>query len=170
MIDWSAVRIEEEHVAALRLLAREPESWPSLQEKMPTDQAAAGYMQVIYAGCALALRRRFSPTYTVHDVVRYVAELRIELKEAGGDDFNPRIAEQVIRGILGDPSVQRLQATDDRMAVEDLQHSMVPQMNALFSVIGDGRSTDAETERFIQEAAGLARRWVEQKQAAASTG
>ncbi|MFG2248612.1 hypothetical protein [Spirillospora sp. NPDC048823] len=169
MIDWAAVTIEDDHVAALRLLLQDgPQAWERLQrQEMSTDQGAAAYMQMFHAVFTIAVRRKFAPTYTAHDIVRYTAKLRIELKEHGDDDVNPRIAENAIRGALGDPTLR----SDDRVeAIEDVQgleYLIAAQMVVLFDVLlAEEESDEGAAEEYVREALDLARRWVRERQAA----
>ncbi|MEU8802131.1 hypothetical protein [Spirillospora sp. NPDC048819] len=170
MIAWSAVEIGDDHVAALRLLLKEgPEAWERLhKEKMATDEAAAGYMQMFYAAFTIAVRRKFGRAYTIHQIVQYVARLRIEFRENDDSDFSPRIAENAIRAGLGDQSLQK---GDYPQAIEDVrgvQHLITAQTFVLFDVfLTEEESADGElVEEYVQEATELAQRWVREKQEA----
>ena len=50
---------------------------------------------------AAAARRRFSPTWTSADIVRFVAEFRGSSAEAA-ELLSPSAAENQVRGVLGD--------------------------------------------------------------------
>ncbi|MFG2085981.1 hypothetical protein [Spirillospora sp. NPDC048824] len=168
MIDWAAVKIEDDHVTALRLLLQDgPHAWERMQkQEMSTDQGAAAYMQMFHAAFAVAVRRKFTPTYTIHEIVRYTAKLRIELKEHGDDDFDPRIAENAIRGALGDPTLRsddRGEAIED---VQDLEHLISAQITVLFDVLlTEEESNEGVTEEYVREALDLAQQWVRVRQA-----
>lgn len=169
MIDWAAVEIDDDHVAALRLFLRDgPQTWEQLQkQRMTTDQGAAAYMQMFHAAFAVAVQRRFAPTHTIHDIVRYTANLRIELKGHGDDDFNPRLAENAIRGALGDPTLRSHDSVEVIENVKDLEHLVVAEMVVLFDVLlVEEESNEGAPEEYLQEAVDLARRWVRERQAA----
>lgn len=168
MIDWTAVEINDDHVAALRLLLEgDAAAWKRThKETMTTDQAAAPYMQMFYAAFTVAVRRKFGSTYAIHEIVRYVAKLRTELKEHGAEDFSPRIAESVIRGGLGDPSLQG-EAQARVEDVKDVERMLAAESLVLFDVLlTEKESGQGGVEEYVQEAADLARRWVREKQIA----
>lgn len=168
MIDWTAVEINGAHVTALRLLLEgDTSAWERVHEEtMTTDQAAAPYMQMFYAAFTVAVRRKFGPTYTTHEIVRYVAKLRTELKEHGAEDFSPRMAETAIRGSLGDPSLQG-EAQARVEDVKDVERLLAIESLVLFDVLlTEKDSGQGGVEEYVQEAADLARRWVREKQTA----
>ncbi|TMR03686.1 hypothetical protein ETD83_10175 [Actinomadura soli] len=167
MIDWSTVEIEDKHVTALRLLLREgPDAWQRLQdEAMMSDQAAAGYMQMFHAAFSVAVRRKFTPDHSVHEVVRYVAELRIELKKHSNEDLSPRIAENAIRGSLGNAALQKENEALVDEDIKNLEHLMTAESLVLFDVLlTEEKSGEGEVEAYVREATDLARRWVSEKQ------
>ena len=56
---------------------------------------------LVYGAFAAAARRRFSPTWTSADIVRFVAEFRGSSAEAA-ELLSPSAAENQLRGVLGD--------------------------------------------------------------------
>ena len=60
-----------------------------------------GYGRLVYAAFVMAVRRRFSPTWSTADVVRFVATARADLIK-DGVEIDPRSAEILIRRALGD--------------------------------------------------------------------
>src|SRR5262249_52359867 len=56
---------------------------------------------LVHAAFITAVRRKFSPTWNVADIIRFVAAARAERGE-GADDIDPRAAEHLIRRALGD--------------------------------------------------------------------
>lgn len=170
MIDWTAVEIGDRHVAALSLFLRDgPQAWEQLhKQEMTTNQGAAAYMQMFHAAFTVAVRRKFAPTYTIHEIVRYVAKLRIELKNLGDDDFNPRIAENSIRGALGDPTLKnwdKAKIVEDAKEVEQLINA---QSVVLFDVLlsEEEESGAGVVEEYVRESVDLAQRWVLERQTA----
>ncbi|MFI0405844.1 hypothetical protein [Actinomadura sp. 3N508] len=167
MIDWSVVEIGDEHIAALRLPLQEgPEAWQRLQKELTTsDQAAAGYVQMFHAAFYVAVRRKFAPRYSVHDVVRYVAELRIELKKYSDEDLSPRIAENAIRGSLGEATLQKENNPLVDGDEKNLEHLMAVELLVLFDVLlTEEKSGEGGVEDYVREATHLARRWVSERQ------
>lgn len=157
-MDWAVVEIGEEHVEALRAyLAGDTEAWHAIQSEMTTDETAAGYMSLIYAAFATAVRRKFSPTYTTPDIVRWVADLRIALGE-DGEQLNARVVENLIQDVLGDPASREHEGLNDPYAV-------VPAECATLSVlVGEAEFDGAGLEEFIADAAEFARDWVATRQ------
>jgi hypothetical protein len=56
---------------------------------------------LVYGAFAAAARRRFSPTWTSADIVRFVADFRVSSAEAA-ELLSPSAAENQLRGVLGD--------------------------------------------------------------------
>lgn len=168
MIDWAAVEIGDDQVAALRLFLQDgPQAWVQLRkQEMTTDQGAAPYMHMFQAAFAVAVGRRFPSRYTTHEIVRHVAKLRIELKAHGDDDFDPRIAENAIRTVLGDKSLSDDDKTDAIKDVTNLEHLVSAQTVIMFDVLfADEKSSEGQLQEFVQDTVELARRWVRERQA-----
>lgn len=167
MIDWMSVEINDDHIAALRLFLQDgPIAWEQLQQQeMATDESAAPYMQMFQAAFAVAVGRRFPSTYTIHEIVRYIAKLRIKRKEYSDDDFNPRVAENAIRTVLGDKSLSDEDKTDTIRDVTNLEHMVSAQTAILFDVLLAYENSSAGwLEEFVRDTVELARRWVRELQ------
>uniref|UniRef100_UPI0037C8B6B8 hypothetical protein n=1 Tax=Actinomadura sp. TaxID=1989 RepID=UPI0037C8B6B8 len=95
-MDYSLVEIREENILALRAFLLEgPQAWVPLQDEMQKDdETAAGYNALLFGAFEVAVRRRFAPTYTVGQIVRLVADLRMRLGE-DADVIDPLVAEDI---------------------------------------------------------------------------
>ncbi|WUH96970.1 hypothetical protein OHR68_25905 [Spirillospora sp. NBC_00431] len=159
MIDWSAVEIDDEHIAALRSLLQGD---PGASEKYASgtdDAAASGYTMVIYSAFAVAVRRRFSPKYTHAQLARYVADLRISLG-ADASQINPRVAESMMRAALGDETLK-----DHEPYGADLSTMVVAELAIL-----DDLAQGAELDDLLNEAADHAHRWLAAERAKQAAG
>ncbi|RFS82488.1 hypothetical protein D0T12_27205 [Actinomadura spongiicola] len=157
-MDWAAVKIDDDHAAALRaFLDGDVETWEDLYSRMTTDEAAAGYMSMIYAGFVVAVRRRFSPTYTTPEIVRWVADLRMTLGD-DGEQLNPRVTENLMRDVLGDPDLRSDDGIDDPYAVIPAQCAVLSELAA--EVVID----EATLEEFIKDSVDFAEQWVSARQ------
>jgi hypothetical protein len=94
--------VSGEQVAALRaFLALDSDQARRLTEQLVEAGRVEGYGELVYAAFVSTVRRRFSPTWTVSDIIRFVAATRAELLQ---DDIeiDPRTAEILVRRALGD--------------------------------------------------------------------
>jgi hypothetical protein len=106
--------VTSEYVAALRaLLTGDADAFDEMSARLQErDGPASGDAMAALQAAALTLaaRRRFASNYMTGDVVRFVGQVRIELR-AAGVDIDPRTAEQVLLGVLGSPGA--VQGLDD---------------------------------------------------------
>ncbi|TDB93820.1 hypothetical protein [Actinomadura sp. 7K534] len=154
-MDYSTVGVREENIVALRsFLLEGPDAWVPLQDKMQKDdETAAGYMSLLYGAFTLAVRRRFSPTYTVGDIVRFVADLRI----MAGEDalvINALAAEDLIRRAVGAPP-PRDGGPDDAETV------LPAQIFILLHLIAEADFDRAGLEQFIEETTAYTEQWLD---------
>ena len=157
MTDSSAAEVREEHIAALRLLlSGKPEA--AAQYEIPATDT--GYPMVVYSAFALAVRRRFSPTYTKAQVARYVADLRIFLDE-DAVQINPRVAENMVRAALGDETL-----TDRELQGADESAMVAVELSILTDLVHQARLDAAQLEEFLREAEHQAQGWLAAQQAA----
>ncbi|RKS73724.1 hypothetical protein BZB76_4427 [Actinomadura pelletieri DSM 43383] len=160
-MDWAAVEVGDEHAAALRAFVDgDIEAWESLHDRMTTDETAAGYMSMIYARFAVAVRHRFSPTYTTPEIVRWVADMRIALEE-DGEQLNPQVTENLIRSVLGDPDLRIGDELEDPYAVIPAECAVLSKLAAELV------TSETELEKFIRDSAEFAKQWVAAKQSQA---
>ncbi|WP_433462412.1 hypothetical protein [Spirillospora sp. CA-128828] len=155
MMDYSAVEISEQNVLALRsFLLEGPEAWVPLQDEIQKDdETAVGYMSLLYGAFNVAVHRRFSPTYTIGEIVRFVADLRIEAKEEA-DLINPLVAEDMIRRAINAPQLKS-DVPDDLTAV------MSAEVHILLYLIAEADYDRADLEQFIEETTTYARKWLD---------
>jgi hypothetical protein len=157
-MDYSLVKIREENILALRsFLLEGPEAWAPLQDQIQKDdETAAGYMSLLFGAFEVAVRRRFAPTYTVGQIVRLVADLRMRLSE-DADIINPIIAEDMIR-----------RAVDARPLKASVPNDLTATLNAeiyiLLYLVGEADFDRAGLEQFIDEATTYTEQWLAARQ------
>jgi hypothetical protein len=94
--------VSDDQVAALRaFLALEPYETERLTKQLVETDRLEGYGELVYAAFVAAVRRRFSPTWTVPDVIRFVGTARARLLN-DEIEIDPRTAEILMRRALGD--------------------------------------------------------------------
>jgi hypothetical protein len=106
-----AMTVTDEQVAALRaFLIHDVQTTTRLTSALG-DQGAIGYQRLAYAALSVAAVRRFSPSFTSADLVRYVASVRMSRIADGKEyDFDPADAENILRYSLGEPISRTLDA------------------------------------------------------------
>ncbi|MER7544082.1 hypothetical protein ABTW95_13855 [Spirillospora sp. NPDC127506] len=153
-MDFSAVKVKEENILALRsFLLEGPEAWAPLQEEMQRDdETAAGYMSLLFGAFEVAARRRFAPTYTVGQIVRLVADLRMRLGE-DADLINPLIAEDMLRRAVDAPPLKA-------GVPDDLTATLNAEVYILLYLIGEADFDRAGLEQFIEEVTAYTEQWL----------
>lgn len=138
--------ISDKQVASLRaFLAHEPSEFVHLTRPLMESTDAEGYGELVYAAFALTVRRRFSPSWTIPDVVRVVATIRARLLETEVD-VDPRAAETLIRRVLGDSVAGDF----------DDEAKSRAQIFVLAELVDDEELDDAALDAFLVEARALA--------------
>lgn len=155
------ITVSDIHVAALRtFLAEGPDVWTERYGERIKDETHSGYSFLIYYTFAEAARLKFSPTYTIPQVIRYVADLRLSLEE-DAHELDPRVAEGLIRYSLGDKTF----SGRPPFGVDEL--TMVrAELFLLVALISDAEFDDAELDKFIKDSAAIAREWAAIRQGA----
>lgn len=110
---WSEINVPvaDEQVAVLRtyLSARTNARYDEAVRMLGTltdSGRLVGFAELVYGTFAAAARRRFSPTWTSADIVRFVADFRSSSSEAARL-ISPSAAENQLRGVLGDIAAVR---------------------------------------------------------------
>lgn len=138
--------VGDQHVAALRaFLAMESDYFSGISGRLIKDGDVADYGGLVYAAFVTAVRRRFAPTWTVPQVVRFVGEMRVDLLR-DGIDIDPRTAEILVRRALGDGIDVRLEEEASARA----------QIFLLLVLIDDEGLDDAGLDAFLAQARSLA--------------
>jgi hypothetical protein len=107
-----------------------------------------GYGELVYAAFVTAARRKFSPTWTVADIIRFVANARAQ-RGGDADDINPRAAENLIR-----------RALDDHVADEvDQETKARTQILLLAALVEDQQLSDADLDEFLGTVHMLTSQW-----------
>lgn len=96
------------HKAALRASILDPDDFDArYADELDSDGNPLGFSMLLSFSAGTMVRRRFSTGCSWADVIRYVAALRISLDE-DAHELDARMAENVIRTFLGDPSLKAL--------------------------------------------------------------
>lgn len=157
-MDYSAVEIHEENILALRsFLLEGPQAWEPLRSKMQTDEAAAAYMSLLYGAFCVAVRRRFSPQYTIGEIIRFVADLRIAAEE-DVELVNALVTEDLIRRVMG-ASPPRDGGPDD---VATVLHA---QVFVLLYLVAEADFDRAGLEQFIEDVTAYTEEWLAARRA-----
>jgi hypothetical protein len=140
------------HLEALRtFLVKGPEEWLERYGEKIRDEDNTGYSHLVYCTFGEALRLRFSPTFTIPQVIRFVADLRITLEEYA-HELDPRVAESLIRYSLGDD------AFSGRPPFGEDEVTMIrAQLILLVALVSEEGLDEAELEKLIKDSAALAR-------------
>jgi hypothetical protein len=142
------VLISDEKVTSLRaFLANDPDDDMGLARLRVESGDVDGYGELLYAAFVMAVQRRFAPTWTVPEVIQFVATVRADLLQ-DGIDIDPRTAETLIRRALGNGIASRL---EERVSVQ-------AQIFLLGRLIDDEELDGAELDAFLAEARSLANR------------
>jgi hypothetical protein len=137
--------VTDEQVTTLRaFLALDP-----LYERLTRELAASGRWQafgeLVYSAFVTAVRRRFAPTWTSAQIVRFTAQARNGMRTAGVD-LDPRATETLIRQALGDRVVSEH---------DDHTHAQV-MLFVLGELISEEHLDEAGLDAFLAEARALA--------------
>ncbi|MGW3773670.1 hypothetical protein [Actinomadura verrucosospora] len=164
-MDYSAVRIGEENILALRsFLLEGPEAWVPLQDEMQVDdETAAGYMSLLFCAFEVALRRKFAPTYIVGQLVRFVADVRITADE-DANLIDPIIAEDMVRRAVDAPPLKET-------VPDDVTATLRAQVFILLYLVAEMDLDRAGLEQFIDEVTSYTGEWLAARrdEASAST-
>jgi hypothetical protein len=141
--------LSDEHVASLRgFLAFEPDEGVRLTGQLAQTGDLQSYGVLIYAAFVTAVRRRFSPTWTVPEVIGFVASVRARL--LGDVEIAPRAAELLMRRALGDSVTGDL---DDETKAR-------AQVFVLAELIADEQLDASGLDQFMSQARALADRLI----------
>ncbi|MFG2091149.1 hypothetical protein [Spirillospora sp. NPDC048824] len=156
VVDCTGVEVRGEHTAALRsLLKGEPNAWEPFQVA-ETEKEAIAYTVMLYGAFRVAVWRKFSPTYSAPDVIRFVADMRIGY---GRDvsPIHPRVAEQLILEALGNPAAESYVPPDAETAIG-------AEAAILDTLLHEANLDEGGLEEFIKDSADFAREWIAARQ------
>ncbi|MES9539925.1 MULTISPECIES: hypothetical protein [unclassified Actinomadura] len=163
MTNFLEIQITEENILALRsFLLEGPEAWVPLKDKIQANnKTAAGHMSLLYGAFCVAVRRKFSPAYTVDEIVQLVAEVRVKAQEDAGL-INVPLAEDMVRAAVGAPTLH-IGGADDLRAV------LYAEVFILLYLIAEMDLDRAGLEQFIEEVTAYTEQWLAARRAEAST-
>ncbi|GAA4225655.1 hypothetical protein GCM10022254_08010 [Actinomadura meridiana] len=113
-----------------------------------------GHLQLYSAAFTKAAQRRFSPTYSVSQLIRYVADLRRHLGD-NANKLNPKVAENLLRYAVGDETFSE----DPPFGVSQ-QLLIREEISLLIALYVDMELDEAEAEEFIKDSVELANHWT----------
>jgi hypothetical protein len=136
------MRVTDEQVAALRaLLALDSPEAERLTGRLIDNEDLDGYGGLAYAAFVIATRRRFSPAWSLPELIRFVAAVRVDLAQ-DDVDIDPHAAEVALR-----------RALDERLAAEPSQEAMArAQFFLLQEMVLEARLDDVELDEFLKSA------------------
>ncbi|TDC75078.1 hypothetical protein [Actinomadura sp. 7K507] len=148
------VTVTDLHVSALRAFILEgPDAWEGEQAEKLNDETGLGLSLLIHYSFTAAARHIFARSFSLSQVIRYVADVRLAL----GDDalqLNPRVAEQLIRSALGDKML-----TDISHLNEDQVTKTRAKLLLLVALMTDAELGESGVDELINEAAENARKF-----------
>jgi hypothetical protein len=148
--------LTDDHVAALRaMLTENLDEYERVTERMVRTNATDGFNVLIAAAFHRAIIDRFKNGYTSVDIIRFVADERTRFDDSHGD-FDPRVAEQLIRAALGDGSAEGM----------DEEAKARAQFTLLMGLVDDAQLDDAGLDKFMTEVLKIADATVSQFQVA----
>lgn len=118
-----------------------------VRTELATSGTAEGFAELVYAAFVIAARRRFSPTWTHPDVIRFVTQVRALLSEHP-DVLDPYAAEHQLRSALGEKLTSHPPAKDRASA----------QVILLDALVQSADLADTELSDLLNQARGLADR------------
>jgi hypothetical protein len=141
--------VADDQVAALRAyLAGDADEWERLHQQLIESSGPNQYSEFVYAAFVTAVRRRFSPTWTRPDVIRFVAAVRAQLSE-DAHVLDPKTAENLIRRALDDVVIDNAEQEAKARA----------QLLLLAALIEDEQLDGAELDQFLGTVRTLTGQW-----------
>ncbi|MBB4776214.1 hypothetical protein F4557_004632 [Actinomadura catellatispora] len=108
MANKRSTSLEDVSKKALRIHILDPDEWESKYvSKIEDASLHPEYGALILSTLQIAVIDKFSPAPSLGDVIRYVADLRLQLGEHAGM-LNPLLAEKAIRSLLGDDALKEV--------------------------------------------------------------
>jgi hypothetical protein len=115
-----------------------------LRARLTEGGELGGFSELVYMAFVLAMRRRFAPTWTRAEIVRYLGSIRTT--GSSGGDIDPLAAETLIRRALG----------DDVPLAGDTEQQAAAQAILLLCVIADLELNASDVDLLVSEARKLA--------------
>lgn len=139
-------------MGAMRALIIEgPEAWEGAHAEELKDETDFGLSLLLHYLFTAATQRVFAPSFSLSEVIRYVADVRLKLEE-NASQLNPRVAERLIRSALGDGALPDNSRPDD-----DQITNTRAKLLLLAAMTQDAALDESEIDDLINEAAENAR-------------
>jgi hypothetical protein len=142
--------VTDAQVAALRaFLVHDPDATARLTTKLG-DDGIDGYLYLAEAALSVVAGWRFSPRFTITDLVRYVASVRIwRTADGAGYDLDPAAAENVLLYFLGSTDV----------GLPDSGVRLRTVVALLDALAASELSSESDVDALLTEARELADQW-----------
>ncbi|GAA4232753.1 hypothetical protein GCM10022254_33530 [Actinomadura meridiana] len=160
MIDLSELVLGDGHIDLLRHLLSEDDDEPGQYDEPTAPNDIVIHNLMGYSAFVVAVLRKFSPTFSVSEIIQYVSDLRKSLIGDESLQVNPRVAEGLIRDVLQDKTFKDTPpfgADNETMA----KTSFVILLDLVQNLQLDGPGL----EEFLRESVDYARRWLVAQQA-----
>lgn len=146
-----AIAVTDEQVAALRAFLMHDVQATTRITSALGNRGITGYQRLADAALSVAVVRRFSPSFTNADLVRYIASVRVSRIADGKEyDFDPAAGENVLRYSLGQVIPRTPDPTERFRAVI-----------ALLDALADSElSSEEDVDDLLAEARELAGTWT----------
>ncbi|TDC38731.1 hypothetical protein E1281_39025 [Actinomadura sp. KC345] len=152
--------MNDQHVTALRsFLLDDYEVWSQKIENLIASDNAENYGILIHAAFTRAAYRKFSPSWSLPDVIRFVGEVRSSVG-ADAREIDALVAEKLLRQSIGDESVKA-----DELAGVDVQTIATAESTLLLAMVHDADLDEVGVEEFIKDATMHANKWLAAREA-----
>lgn len=148
LTDTSPVAISDLHMMALRSFIMDgPDAWEGEYTEKLASEAGLGFSLLLHCSLAAAARRIFAPAYSISQVIRYVADVRVALED-DAHQLNPRVTENLLRSALGDEKASEIPP----FGVDETAKTHA-ELLLLVALITDAGLDESGVDELINEAA-----------------
>jgi hypothetical protein len=150
--------VSDRHIAALHsFLTDDYEVWLQTHQQLIDSDDAEGYGVLVHAAFTRAAFRKFSPSWSLPDVIQFVGDVRAKVAPYA-HEIDALIAENLLRQAIGDESL-----ATDALSNVDVQAVATAEGILLQAMIYDAGLDGVELEDFIKDATMHANNWLAQR-------
>ena len=147
--------VTDEHIAVLRsFLVDDYQVWYQRTEQLLASGNAENYGLLIHAAFTRAAYRKFSPSWSLPDVIQFVGKVRSNLG-SNAHSIDAVAAEKLLRQSIGDESL-----SPKELASLDIETVAVVEGFLLQVMVREFNLDEAGLEEFINDAALHANKWL----------
>lgn len=152
--------VSDQHVAALRsFLADGYEVWLHNHQELINSGNAEGYGLLVHAAFTRAAFRKFSPSWSLPDVIRFIGEVRANVVPYA-QEIDALTAENLLRQAIGDESLGA-----DALSGVDVQAVASVEGILLQAMVRETALDEVGLEEFIKDATIHANKWLATRRA-----